>query len=60
MGLEFIPNQPVKFVDDSQSRLNNDNKAWDILLQESDPLCVQIKMTPWGITYYRYSAALMM
>lgn len=48
MGLEFIPNQPVKFVDDSQSRLNNDNKAWDILLQESDPLCVQIKMTPCG------------
>ena len=48
MAIEFIPNQPVKFVDDTQSRLNNDSKAWDILLQESDPLCVQLKMTPCG------------
>ena len=48
MAIEFIPNQPVKFTDDTQDGLNNDNKAWDILLQNDDSLCVQMKMTPCG------------
>lgn len=46
MPIEFIPNQPIIFTDNSQSCLNNDNKAYAQMMQPDDMMCVQMKQDP--------------
>lgn len=48
MPIEFIPNQPIIFTDNSQSCLNNDNKAYAQMMQPDDMMCVQVKQEPCG------------
>ena len=48
MAIEFLPNQPIIFVDDTQSCLNNDNQLYSAPLQAGDVTCMQVKQSSCG------------
>jgi hypothetical protein len=49
MAIENIPNQPIQFdppIFDAQTCLNSDQKKYNVLLQDGDEMCIQVKNIP--------------
>ncbi len=49
MAIENIPNQPIQFdppIFDAQTCLNSDQKKYNMLLEDGDEICIQVKNIP--------------
>ncbi len=49
MAIENILNQPIQFeppIFDAQSCLNSDQKKYNMLLEDGDEICIQVKNIP--------------